>query len=215
MTLRPELPVPTGRLASLPVDERGYPVPWFVAWIDGQPDHRVMEAEKKDKAWQNRLCWICGQPLGGATVTYAIGPMCAVNRISAEPPSHRECAEYSVRACPFLSRPHAHRREAGLPENHAEPDGIMIKRNPGVILLWTAKRLTTFPVAAGDGVIFNIGDPTEVQWFCQGRPATREEVEASIESGLPILQEMADEQGERAQRQLEKQLSVARELIPA
>lgn len=213
--LRAGIPALTPRMARLPIDGKGWPVPWFVAWIDGQPDHRVMDGEKKDKAWLNRLCWICGQPLGGATVTYAIGPMCAVNRVSAEPPAHKECAEYSVKACPFLSRPHAHRRESGMPEESIEPDGIMLKRNPGVTLLWTAKRMTTHPFRVGDGVLFNIGEPAEVQWFCEGRQATREEIEASIDSGLPTLQEMADAQGERAQRALEEQLEAARELIPA
>jgi hypothetical protein len=212
--LRSELPTPTGRLAALPIDKRGYPVPWFVATVDGEPDHRVMDGEKKDKAWQNRLCWICGQPLGGATVTYAIGPMCAVNRISAEPPSHRECAEYSVKACPFLSRPHAHRREADLPDDSVEPDGIMLKRNPGVILLWTARRLTTGPFVAGDAVLFNVGEPAEVQWFCQGREATREEIEDSINSGLPILLEMAEKQGDRAVSQLARQVEEAWKLLP-
>lgn len=212
--LRFDIPVPTGRLARLYVDHRGYPVPWFVAWVDGVPDHRIMDAEKKEKAFVNQLCWICGQPLGGATVTYAIGPMCAVNRISAEPPSHKECAEYSVRACPFLSRPHAHRREGGLPDEAEEPDGIMVRRNPGVILVWTAKKYTTRIVPAGDGTLFHVGDPYEISWFCQGRAATREEVEDAIRSGIPILQEVAEEQGGDALRRLSEQLAIAWELVP-
>jgi hypothetical protein len=47
--------------------------------------------------------------------------------MSAEPPSHRECAEYAVRACPFLTRPLAVRNERGL--DGFEPAGVMIKRN--------------------------------------------------------------------------------------
>lgn len=213
--LRPELPEAPPRIAALPIDKRGYPVPWFVATVDGEPDHRIMNGEKRLHAWNAKLCWICGQPLGGATVTFAIGPMCAVNRVSAEPPSHKECAEFSVKGCPFLSRPHAHRRESGMPEESVEPDGMMLRRNPGVILLWTTKRYTCGPFPLPDGgVLFHTGEPQECLWFAEGRPATRDEVLASIESGLPTLQGVASEQGQGAEDALQEMLSTALTLIP-
>jgi hypothetical protein len=37
------MPESVGRL---PVDHRGYPVPWFVAWIDGKPEFRCADGEK-------------------------------------------------------------------------------------------------------------------------------------------------------------------------
>ena len=43
MKLRAELEALPARLHFLPVDERGYPVPWFVAWRDGKPEFRAME----------------------------------------------------------------------------------------------------------------------------------------------------------------------------
>jgi len=215
-TLRPELPPATQRIAALPVDKRQYPIPWFVQYVDGEPDHRVMDGSKLAIAWERRLCWICGQPLGGATVTFAIGPMCAVNRVSAEPPSHFECAEWSVRGCPFLSRPHARRREAGMPEDSVEADGIMLKRNPGVILLWTTKRHTCGPFTVPDGgTLFNVGEPLETRWYAEGREATREEVLASINSGLPFLSDLAEAQGDDAVRALGGMVVEAMELIPA
>lgn len=213
--LRPELPDLPARIAALPVDHRGYPVPWFVQWVDGQPDHRIMDGSKLMKAWTTKLCWICGQPLGGATVTFAIGPMCAVNRVSAEPPSHKECALFSVKGCPFLSRPHAHRREAGLPENHVEPSGNMLRRNPGVMLLWTAKRHTAGPFAVPDGgFLFNVGEPLECLFFFEGREATREEIEESINSGLPHLRELAEQGGLGDVAALEEMVAVAWTLLP-
>lgn len=42
--LRPE------RMLGLPRDQRGYPVPWFVEWIDGAPDFRVTSRERMAKA---------------------------------------------------------------------------------------------------------------------------------------------------------------------
>lgn len=214
--LRPELPPLVPRIDTLPVDKRGYPVPWFVATVDGEPDHRVMDGRKIQIAWERQLCWVCGQPYSGPTVTFAIGPMCAVNRVSAEPPSHKECVLWSVKGCPFLSRPHAHRRETGMPEGHVPPDGIMLRRNPGVMLLWTVLRTKCgpFPIPEG-GMLFNVGEPREVEWYSQGRLATRAEVLSSIESGLPTLQGLADEEGPGAQAALADQYEQALELLPA
>jgi hypothetical protein len=112
MDLRPELPQPIPRGIERLRRERGYPVPWFVAWVNGHADFRVIDSPKLPLAVRNSLCWICGQPLLGKRA-YLIGPMCAVNRVSAEPPSHVRCAEWSARACPFLTRPHADGASAG------------------------------------------------------------------------------------------------------
>ena len=61
---------------------------------------------------REKRCWVCGDPLG-VHLTFPIGPMCALNRTISEPPSHHECASWSARNCPFLSRPHMVRREDG------------------------------------------------------------------------------------------------------
>lgn len=99
--VRPELPPMPPRVAQLPLDpDRGYPVPWFAAWFDadgqpcergqGKPDYRVVHPEDVRDAHRFELCWICGGRRG-AFATFVIGPMCAVNRTSAEPPSHLDC----------------------------------------------------------------------------------------------------------------------------
>jgi hypothetical protein len=198
--LRPELPTPIPqRILRLPI-HRGYPVPWFVTWVNekdepqprgqGTPEFRVITRHVIAEAHGRSLCWICGGPLGRYR-TFVIGPMCAVNRTSAEPPGHRECGDWSARACPFLSRPHARRREAGLPEEAVSPGGIMLRRNPGVSLVWTTERYRLRHDPNG-GILFNIGDPHAVAWYCEGRPASYDEVWASIESGLPNLRELCD-----------------------
>ena len=132
------IPMPIG-IRALPIDPvRGMPVPWFVTWLDGKAEFRVADGKKYTRALEEGLCWTCGQVLPRKHA-YLAGPMCAVNRVSAEPPSHRECAEYSVRACPFLSRPHMDRREAGLPVVLDAPGGFMLKRNPGCMITWMTK----------------------------------------------------------------------------
>ena len=177
----PELP---RRFAGLPVDKRGYPVPWFVEWSDGEPDHRIARHEALSEALRRNLCWLCGQPLGRNGV-FVIGPMCVVNRTSSEPPSHKDCAEFAVKACPFLTRPAARRRDANLPEVD-DPAGEMITRNPGVSVLWTTRHWTTFRPRGG-GILVRVGDPTDVSWWREGRPANREECIESIEAGIPAL----------------------------
>jgi hypothetical protein len=189
---RPELEPLTDRLKRLPVDKRGYPVPWFVDWINGEPEFRAMNPDKWALAVRDRLCWVCGVPLG-RWLTFVIGPMCGITRTTAEPPCHTECAEWSARNCPFLSRPHAVRREDDV-INNAMSDGvagIAILRNPGVTLLWTTRSYTLFDDGRGKPLI-EIGPPDGVTWYAQGRLATRAEVLASVTTGLPLLREAAD-----------------------
>jgi hypothetical protein len=44
--LKPTLESLPVRLQGLPIDERGYPVPWFVAWENGKPEFRAMDPLK-------------------------------------------------------------------------------------------------------------------------------------------------------------------------
>lgn len=185
--LRKNLPVLPLRMAHLPIDKRGFPVPWFVQWFDGVPDFRIMDQQKFVKAIKFNLCWCCGGQLG-VNKTFVAGPMCGINRTSAEPPAHKECAEYSAKACPFLSQPKMKRNEKGLPDCE-KPPGEFITRNPGVTMLWTTKEYK--PFLAGDGILIDMGEPSEVEWYCQGRKATREEVTDSISEGLPALEHIA------------------------
>src|SRR5262245_56582120 len=139
------IPLPK-RMQHLPINERGYPVPWFVAWLDaagkraepgtGTPDFRVVDTPKVGDAIRNKRCWLCGGPLG-KYMSFVIGPMCAVNRVSSEPPCHHDCARYAVEACPFLTQPRMRRNKEDMPDGHEHPGGIMIERNPGVTLIWT------------------------------------------------------------------------------
>jgi hypothetical protein len=198
------------RIAALPVDKIGRPVPWFVEWIHGVPDFRVAGAAKIADAVRFSRCWVCGQHLG-RYMTFTVGPMCAVNRTSSEPPAHQECAEFSVQRCPFLITPAMVRRDRHLPAGAGAPAGIMLARNPGVALLWVTR---TFGLRrTPTGPLFVFGDPVSVQWWAQGRRATRAEVVASIDSGLPALQALTESDAERTM--LDGQVSKAMALAPA
>ena len=210
--LRKELPELPLRMRLLPVDARGYPIPWFVGYVEGVPDFRTIRMGGREMAVIGNRCWLCGKPMG-RYAAFVIGPMCAVNRVSSEPPSHLGCAEFAVKACPFLVRPHAKRRETGMPEEAEPAPGVMISRNPGVALVWVSRDWRPFRINEAGEWLINVGTPSSVSWWCQGRPATRLEVEESVESGCPALKAEADKQGIPPE-QTERQLVEARELLP-
>jgi hypothetical protein len=206
-----------GRIRLLPRNKAGYPVPWFVAWLDGQPDFRIIAPGRIGTALNRKLCWVCGTPFQRQEDrAFVIGPMCAVNRVSAEPPSHRDCGVFSARFCPFLSTPQMVRREKHAPSCAVVPAGISIRRNPGVGLVWVTGYKSWKTFSDGDGgTLFNIGEPLEALWFARGREATRAEVLASVDSGLPILREMAEADGPAAVASLETMHERALAFVPA
>lgn len=201
----------TSRLAKLPV-ARGFPVPWFVAWVRGEPEFRAMDGQKLVKALRKRLCWVCGQPLD-FNATFVIGPMCAINRVSSEPPSHHECARWSARNCPFLTLRQLERREDETTQGWKSA-GISVRRNPGVTLLWTTPTWKPFSDGKG-GILLELGEPTSTEWFHKGRAATRAEVEESVRTGLPALEEAARAEGAESLRELVAQHEAAKKLYPA
>lgn len=201
------------RIAALPLDNRGFPVPWFVAWQDGEPVFPAMDPAKIASAIRSEFCWVCGQPLGRHKV-YVIGPMCVANRVSSEPPSHRDCAEFAARNCPFLANPNMRRvprgKYGGCVDNVA---GIMLDRNPGVTALVTVEGRTRW-FRDGPGVLFEVAPIQRVEWWACGRAATRSEVEESFNSGLPALRDMAQQEGAAAMRALAAREREARAYFP-
>jgi hypothetical protein len=179
----PDLPE---RMRRLRVDHRGFPVPWFVHWDEhGEPQFPVIGMDKIERAQTFNLCWVCGEKLGNIRAS-VIGPMCAITRTISEPQSHVDCARFSARRCPFLSQPRMGRiPESKLPvEVNWSESGI--RRNPGVACVWIETHKTQ-RFRAGRSYLFALGEPHKVEWWCEGREATRAEVSASIDSGMPLL----------------------------
>jgi hypothetical protein len=201
-------------IRALPRDDRGFPVPYFVEYIDGKPDFRVLNPHRMARCIRHSLCWICGKPLGRMKA-FTIGPMCSVNRISAEPPAHPICAAFAAKACPFLSHPLAKRPGTeDLKERFGEPTapGVMLSHNPGVTLVWQCLRYGIN--RQHDGILFDIGPPARCAWFREGREATRQEVLDSFDLGLPTLRRLAEEEGPHAVAELDVRLDRAMQLIP-
>jgi hypothetical protein len=175
-------------MRALPVDKRGYPVPKFVAWIDGEPDFRVIERGWFKACVEKNLCWLCGCSMGRKK-WFVIGPMCCVTHASAEPPSHKLCAEFAAKNCPFLTRPLAKRRDADMPDAIEPPGGVFITRNPGVCAVWetTSYRIVGVP----GNYLIHIGPASNVTFWREGRPATRTEVAEASQAGIDQLVDMA------------------------
>jgi hypothetical protein len=209
-----QVPMPP-RIRSLKVSPKGFPTPWFVATIDGEADFRVIRPGAIKQAYEKRKCWVCGGDLG-RYYALVLGPMCVVNRTISEPASHRHCALYSAVACPFLSNPRMRRHEAGMPENRISAPGHALERNPGVAAVWITRSYRPFalPKAQGGGTLFTFDDPDEVLWFCEGQPATFDQVKAALDSGLPTLHEMAVAEGDDAVRALDRQMAEALAFLP-
>jgi hypothetical protein len=203
------------RIAKLPKDKKGRPVPFFVEWFDDGPDFRIMNPESLIRCIKEKLCWICGEPLG-KHMAFVIGPMCGINRTSAEPPSHFSCAHFAVQACPFMTTPRMTRREGGMPEagDIRAPGGIALMRNPGVTAIWVTKAYAIINDGMG-GIVLKMGDPDQIQWWCEGREATRSEIQHSIDTGIPTLMELAEADGPKAVAQLQAAVATFTILLPA
>ena len=141
-------------------------------------------------------------------------PAAVVNRISAEPPQHVDCAKFAAQNCPFMTMPLAKRSVhddtyKGLPVK--KPGGIMIERNPGVTAIWVTKSFTI--IRDGGHPLWRLGPATSLQFWARGRAATRKEVDHAIGTGLPILQKQARLDGSEAARELEKQIATTADLL--
>lgn len=221
---REDIPV---RMRMLPLDRRGYPVPWFVAWLrldgteckpgEGTPDFRVIGSQKIVRAVRERRCWLCGLPLG-SHLAFVIGPMCAVNRINSEPPSHRDCARFALQACPFLSNPNMRRNERiDLPPGSLDAPGLHLDRNPGVMAMWitrTYRLVHVDGIVGNPGTLFELGTPSGVEWWAKGQPAKRVDVEAALHSGLSILKEQAERDGLDAVKLLAQRVDDVGKYLP-
>jgi hypothetical protein len=207
--------MPPGIFAR-PVDARGYVIPWFVdrrapKRPDGNPDFRIMDGKRLELAIDEHRCWVCGWRIPQRVpFAFLAGPMCGINRISAEPPSHVDCARWSARACPFLSFPKRQRDEDGMPAER-KMAGVGILRNPGVAMVWIC---TSYALLRQGGWLFSLGDPQSVEWVREGRDATHAEVLESVRTGLPFLQHAAEQDGAEAVEALLDQIAAFMPLLP-
>lgn len=191
----PDLPK---RVARLPTDRRGFPIPWFVAWRDGQPHFPAVDAAKLGIAWNEDLCWVCGDRLGSIR-GWVVGPMSAIEGATPEPPSHYDCARFSVCNCPHLSTATAPFSEKYEGAEGYAPQANVSKVRTGATAIWMTKGRGATPFRAGQGTLFGLNEPVRLEWFADGRPAAAREVAEAIALALPTLQRTAEREGRSAE----------------
>jgi hypothetical protein len=135
---------------------------------------------------QRGLCWTCGQPLGRFKA-FVLGPAQTITRLTAELPSHVDCNEYALQACPFLSNPRRGRADARDLERRRGYSGAPV--NPGVFALWVTRSY----VIEGPTVV-RVGDPIRVTWWTLGGPA----MDAEVEAARAVAAEAVERQGGRS-----------------
>jgi hypothetical protein len=205
-----DIPLPMN-MRHLPVSRRGYPVPYFIKVRSGDDwDFRVIIPEMVVDCLITRKCWICGQQTGRLQA-FVAGPMCIITRTTAEPASHPSCARYAAIACPFLANPRMKRDMNDLPEGHWQP-GRALLRNPGVSAVLITRQPTRPFNDGRDNLLMRMGEPDQVEWYAERRPATRAEVEASVDSGVAALYKLAEVDNSR--EDLEQQIALFRKWLP-
>lgn len=87
-----------------------------------------------------------------------------------------------------------------------------LHRNPGAAGVWVTHTFKVFPAPPGHPLI-EMGPPVNVEWYAEGRRATRAEVEASIAGGLPELEAMVDQERPEDRPLARAELARAREAL--
>lgn len=128
-------------LAHLKIDKRGYPVPFFVSWINGDPEFRYLDKARIDMIIDNKVCHICGKKLHKDYCYFISGPLGYQNRISSDAGMHRVCAEFSLMACPHLYLQKAERRDNDeLGKAIASAPSPVIRDKPSCLFLIKASK---------------------------------------------------------------------------
>lgn len=132
-----DTPIPS-ELAHLKRDKRGYPIPFFVTYKNGEPQFQIVSVEKVITCVDKKICPICGKKLYKDGSYVVSGPMGLHNRITSDAPMHRVCAEFSIKACPHLYYEKAKRRAINeetaatlLPNDHMaqeKPDELFLAK---------------------------------------------------------------------------------------
>jgi hypothetical protein len=94
------------RIAQLPRDPRGYPIPWNVLRTDDAVFFTVNDDRKAFEALRRGLCPICGERLG-RWLWFVGGPRSAFDPAGCymDLPGHRDCMEFALQTCPYLAAP--------------------------------------------------------------------------------------------------------------
>lgn len=131
----------------------GLPVPVTAKWVDGKPDFRQTDTEQMIRCVKFGLCGVCGGKLG-FTAYWIGGPQCQRNHYFADAAMHRECAEESMRLCPFLNGKRQQYRgdlpHTNLQEASGRPTRMFLMRTATADMGWRDLGKSGTLIYAGD-----------------------------------------------------------------
>ena len=114
------------RIAQLPVDDRGFPIPWNVQRDkDGKPLFTVNDQAKHIQALTKDLCPLCGER--NEQIRWFVGgPMSAFhpNGVYFDLPGHKDCIAYALQVCPYLAAKN-YKHRIDLPDPSKLPEGVV------------------------------------------------------------------------------------------
>lgn len=121
------------RIAKLPRDHRGLPIPAIV-FVDNAGKAHFTINDSRKVAWVTRekRCGICGDKLPPRRFCFVGGPKSILHRHGAfiDSPMHYECASFALRTCPYLAARSYERSIAGLTVGPKNLAGSIILVDP-------------------------------------------------------------------------------------
>ncbi len=128
------------RMKHLPIDERGYPIPYFVPYVNGKPEFRYQDFRKREICIQYKKCAICGGRLLDKQFWFISGTQGKNNRISSDYAMHEECARFSISVCPHLILKKAQRR-SDVNDVRVDADPAIDRGKPEELFLVRADKI--------------------------------------------------------------------------
>ena len=130
------------QIAKLPKDERGYPITYIAAYINGKADLGIQDTAKVQSCVREWRCHVCGEKLGKLGYFIAYEPVPKRPRF-LDPAVHRDCALYSLQVCPYLANPSAKHRSAKALATDQTDLGEVTGRSHIVVLIGTTGQRTS------------------------------------------------------------------------
>lgn len=116
-------------LSHLKVDHRGYPIPFFVPIVNGEPNFKYADEKKQILCIDKGLCHICGNKLIKGVYYFITSPIGLKNKVVTDPAMHKTCAEFSLAVCPHMFFEKTERKA------DVEPDGPHSPGKPSELYL--------------------------------------------------------------------------------
>jgi len=128
------------RLAARPFDtRRGLPIPYVSEHNDGSIDFSLINGIRVLDCIRRGLCSACGQP-HEPQLAFVGGPGGFHQRRYTDAPMHLECAQCSLRLCPYLAL-ERHRRRGHTEQTAAPGFTQMEKADPVILAVTTGCRV--------------------------------------------------------------------------